>query len=268
MTVQKTFLPVLVALPLAFLSSANGATVVALYGTPGTAAANPVTSTSNQAGAISGLTVTNLTGSGMNSNGTQFSIRDNFPGGVFVTGSSPTGAGTTGGSQWINNTTGSWGAISLTPVSSAHYYQFSLTSSAGNLALDKLTFDWQTGINNSNLSGNFSYQVFYSVDGGVNFTAIGSQGTKAVGNQLGIGTTVTDWGTITNESIDLTGIPDSTSVFFRIAEGTDLNSGATGNLGQFFQNIQLTTVPEPGAWVSLLGGMGILMGLCRRRSMA
>jgi hypothetical protein len=53
------------------------------------------------------------------------------------------------------------------------------------------------------------------------------------------------------------------------ATGTNIRIAVVGNDGgdsnAVLQDITVQSVPEPGAWVSLLGGCGVLLGLSRRR---
>jgi hypothetical protein len=64
-------------------------------------------------------------------------------------------------------------------------------------------------------------------------------------------------------TIDLSGATVGQSIWLYIDSTT---ANASGGTEPWFDNVQvLTTVPEPGAWMSLLGGCGVLMGLRRRR---
>jgi hypothetical protein len=47
--------------------------------------------------------------------------------------------------------------------------------------------------------------------------------------------------------------------------GTNSSIFFGGGNGTSWDNFSVTVVPEPGAWVSLLGGCGVLLGLRRRR---
>lgn len=237
-------------------SASTEAATLALYATPTS------TNGTNAAGAVPNLaTVTALTGVGLTNNGTAIATRDAFGASQYVTGSSPAAAGGTAGSNWLWNNNQNWTAGG-TPVSGSHYFQFSLTAAAGSqLDLSTLSFNWQAAINNSALGNTFSYQVFYSTDG-TNYNALGSVGTKLVGNDLGA--SVTDWGTISAESVDLSGIADISTVTFRIAEASSTTT-TTGSFAFFYQNISVNgdVVPEPSA--ALLGSLGLLALLRRRR---
>jgi hypothetical protein len=58
-----------------------------------------------------------------------------------------------------------------------------------------------------------------------------------------------------------------TCSFFADSTAQKFNMGDTGggNNNAYVNAYQLRAVPEPGAWASLLGGCGVLLGLRRRR---
>lgn len=226
------------------------------------------TSEPNQSLPVGGLSVSALTGIKTTSSSDIFMVRDAFGAGLWITGSSPSGAGSAGGSYWIGGNTQNWGVV--TPSSGSHYYQFSLTPDSGyGLSLNSLSFDWQAAINNSATTASFTYRLFSSTDGGASFSAVGAQGSKSVGNALGA--SLTDWGTITNEVVDLTGVAAGAGVILRLAVGTDTNT-TSGSFAQFFQNIRIdgtvSAVPEPAAYGFSASFLLASVAMVRRRRVA
>jgi autotransporter-associated beta strand protein len=85
------------------------------------------------------------------------------------------------------------------------------------------------------------------------------------------------WSFATNEKFTFLDLGATTGTYTLItglasnpgeAGWTITNSGWVGNFSYNAGSINLavTAVPEPGAWVSLLGGCGVLLGLRRRRT--
>jgi hypothetical protein len=247
---------------LVFSASAEAA-VLALYGNTnagGTAASSTSpTSQSNAAAAVANLTTSSISGSGLNGNFGSFFLRNQFGANLWITGSSPSGAGSASSDLWIGVNNQNWGTVGAA-VSSAHYLEFTLTADVGKtLDLTNLTFSWQTGINNQTSILDFGYQLFASSNGG-SYASVGSAGTKSVSNALG---TSTDWGTHSSENIDINALDGANTVTFRLAMSNPINTTA-GSYVQFFRDVTVngSVVPEPSA--ALLGCMG-LMVLCRRR---
>lgn len=259
---KPTYLPLICLL---VCSTGADAAVLALYGNTNagsTAASNTsVTSQSNGAAAVPNLTVSAVTGVGLNGNFNTFFIRNQFGANLWISGSSPVGAGTASTDLWIGANNQNWGAVSA-PASTTHYLQFTLTADVGKtLDLSNLTFNWQAAINNQTDSLSFGYQLFASADGGA-YATVGSSGSKAVGNGLALST---DWGNITSENINLNSLDGANSVTFRLAMNNP-NDTTAGSYVQFFRNIAVngSVVPEPSA--ALLGGLGMLALLRRRRA--
>ncbi|MFD0896036.1 PEP-CTERM sorting domain-containing protein [Luteolibacter ambystomatis] len=145
-----------------------------------------------------------------------------------------------------------------TASSTADYFSFSLsTPGAETLSLTSFTFDYGVGTNTTGQSGNFHYAVFASVNGGA-YAQIGS--TFSTGN-LSLTQNVTN--VIGNRSVDLSSITGADSVAFRVWVGSTNASASTGSI---FQNIIVngSVVPEPSA--VMLGGLGVLVLMRRRRA--
>jgi hypothetical protein len=244
------------------------AAVLALYGntnhssTAGTGT-TPVSSQANGAAPVTNLTTTAITGNTTVSGNNTIFVRNQFGTDSWISGSSPLGAGAASSDLWVGANNRNW--TDGAPSSNDRYFQFTATATGGNtLDLDNLTFNWQAAISMQTVSATFSYQLFASVDGGA-YATVGSVGTKSVGN--GLGGTTTDWGTITLEDINLNGLDGATSVAFRLAMGADNGAATndTGSYAQLFRNITLNgqVIPEPSS--ALLGGLGLLVLLRRRR---
>lgn len=167
------------------------------------------------------------------------------------------GSWTFGGGGWLfaaGNTDGGNGVASST----ADYFNFTLTTpGTETLSLTSLTFDYGVGTNSTGITSNFYYAVFASVNGG-GFSQIGTtfntgslNMTQNATNNLGVQTT------------DLSSIIGADSVELRVwVSSTTANGGA----GSLFKNITVNgaVVPEPSA--ALLGGLGMLALLRRRRA--
>lgn len=225
-----------ILLPLLACSANANADVLALYANTAaasTAASNTaVTSQANAAAAVTGATASPITGSGLNANGTQFFLRNQFGANLWITGSSPTAAGPASSDLWLGVNNQNWGSIA-SPVSSAHYLEFTVTADSGKtLDMTNLTFSWQAAINNQTNVADFQYQLFASKDGGA-YAAVGSVGSKPVSNALALST---DWGTLSSENIDLNSLDGANVVTFRLAMNNPLTTTA-GSYVQFFRNI-------------------------------
>ncbi|BCU78414.1 PEP-CTERM sorting domain-containing protein [Luteolibacter sp. LG18] len=145
-----------------------------------------------------------------------------------------------------------------TASSTADYFSFSLaTPGTETLTLANLTFDYGVGTNSTAQSGTFYYAVFASVNGGA-YSQVGS--TFSTGN---LNLTQNTTNSIGNQSVNLSSISGADSVDFRIWVGSTNASSATGSI---FRNIVVngTVVPEPSA--ALLGCLGSLAVLLRRRT--
>jgi len=225
---------------LAFTTSAN-ADVLALYANTNAAStaasSTGVTTQSNAAATVSGVTAGAIAGSGLNAGGTQFFLRNQFGSGLWITGSSPTAAGPASSDLWLGVNNQNWGAVA-SPVSSAHYLEFTVTADAGKtLDLASLTFNWQAAINNQTSVLDFGYQLFASKDGGA-YASVGSGGSKSVSNAQALST---DWGTITSENVDINSLDGANTVTFRLAMSNPLNTTA-GSYVQLFRNITVNGV--------------------------
>lgn len=247
------------------VSTGADAAVLALYGNTnagGTGASSTsVTSQANAAAAVTNLTTSAISGSGLNANFNTFFVRNQFGTNLWISGSSPSGAGSASSDLWIGVNNQNWGTVGAA-VSSAHYLEFTLTADAGKtLDLTNLTFSWQAAINNQTSILDFGYQLFASADGG-SYASVGSGGTKSVGNALGVST---DWGTITSENINVNSLDGANTVTFRLAMNNPINTTA-GGYAQFFRNVTVNgaVVPEPSS--ALLGGLGLLALMRRRRA--
>lgn len=217
------------------------ADVIALYANTNVAStaasSTAVSSQVNGAAPVTGVTAGAIAGSGLNANGTQFFLRNQFGASLWVSGSSPTAAGPASSDLWLGVNNQNWGAVA-SPVSSAHYLEFTVTADTGlTLDMANLTFDWQAGINNQTNTANFGYQLFASKDGGA-YAPVGTAGSKLVGNALGAST---DWGAISNENIDLNSLDGANTVTFRLAMNNPLNTTA-GSYVQFLRNIMVNGV--------------------------
>jgi len=259
---KPTYLPLISML---VFSTGADATVLALYGSTNAgstvAFSTEVPTQTNAAAAVTNLTTSSISGSGLNVNGTQFFLRNQFGSSLWITGSSPTAAGSASSDLWIGVKNQGWGTVGAA-VSSAHFLEFTLTADTGKtLDLTNLTFSWQAAINNQTDILSFGYQLFASANGG-SYASVGSAGTKSVSNALALST---DWGTITSENIDINSLDGANTVTFRLAMNNPNNTGA-GSYVQFFRNITVngTVVPEPSA--ALLGGLGLLALMRRRRA--
>lgn len=260
--------PIFIFAAAIFAGHANGA-VLALYANTNAANTNAsntqVTSQSNGAAPVSGVTTTAITGNRLNNNSANFFVRNQFGTDLWITGSSPSGAGGASSDLWIGSQNQNWGnniSPGTTPATD-HYFQFGLVADPGQtLDLSNMTFNWQAGINNQTTTGDFRYQLFASVNGGA-YSSVNSLATKSVGN--GLGGSTTDWGTITIENIDLNSLDGAQSVTFRLAMGQSFNPGNSGSYVQLFRNITVNgaAIPEPSS--ALLGGLGLLALLRRRR---
>lgn len=244
------------------------AAVLALYGNTnhtgtGGTGTTPVASQPNGAAPVADLTVTAITGDLTVSSADTIFVRNQFGSGLWISGSSPAGAGTASSDLWVGANNRLWTDDVIS--NNNRYFEFTTTATGGKtLDLDNLTFNWQAAISNQTVSATFSYQLFASVNGGA-FGVVGSAGSKSVGDSLGGSTT--DWGTITAESINLDGLDGATSVAFRLAMGADNGPATndTGSYAQFFRNVTLNgqVIPEPSS--AIFGGFGWLMLLRRRR---
>lgn len=246
---------------LAVLSTGANAAVLALFGsTNHTSTAAIITAITTQASAhapVTDLTTTTLSSNQIDSTTSNFRTRNSFAG--YITGSSPAGEGAASSDLWLAGSSNGW-ASPTTLKSTANYYTFTLTAAPGNtLDLTNMTFDWQSAINNSNSTGTFQYQLFAATNGGSTYTAVGTAGSKFVGNALAL---ATDFGDITSENINLSSLTGSNSVDFRLALAMPV---ANGGFNHFFRNVTVngSVVPEPST--ALLGGLGMLVLLRRRR---
>ena len=178
-----------------------------------------------------------------------------------------------GGSGPVRTTNGSWtfgtdgwlcvnfqqDGANGTADSTGYYFGMTLdvTNPLG-LNLTSLTFDYGLGQNNgvAAQTGNFYYGVFASVNGGA-FSQIGSTFDSG---SITLAQNVTT--SLGNQNIDLSSITGAQNVALRVWVGS---TSAVPSGGSIFRNITVngTVVPEPST--ALLGGLGMLVLLRRRR---
>lgn len=214
------------------------------------------TTGANLAAPVAGITVTDLTSSGITF-GTVSSITRS--GETILTPAGPT-AGSAASSQWLNALNNQ--VANGSPVSTGDYFSFTLTADSGNLpGLTSLTFDMVTAAAASDGAIDGTYQLFAAADEG-SFTAVGLPGTAANPNDdIFPGGQDSSIGTVITANIDLTSLAPANSYEFRIALGD--NSGA-GVKTTWLQGIQVETIPEPSS-TALLGLGGLALILRRRR---
>lgn len=169
------------------------------------------------------------------------------------------GSWTFGGGGWLFANTGTDGANG-TASSTTDYFNFTLsTPGQETLSLTNLTFNYGVGSNATGVTSNFYYAVFASVNGGA-FTQLGS--TFDSGSLSLTQNATTNLGL---QTINLSSISGVDSVEFRVWVSSTFGNG---NTGAIFQNISVdgAVVPVPEPSITMLGGLGALALLRRRRN--
>jgi hypothetical protein len=169
---------------------------------------------------------------------------------------------TPSGSEWLNLDR-SFMATTPTPTNSGtDFIEFNISGTGGNtLDLTSLTFDSAVAVSNSATGFQFFYQLYASTDG-VNYSTVGGAGSSpAIGNN-----TTGDYLSATvMQSIDLTGLANSSTYYFQLYLGDNASTGSKAGLIQNFNlNGEIVAIPEPSITV-LVGAYGALLLVRRRR---
>lgn len=166
--------------------------------------------------------------------------------------------------------------IAATPVSTDDYLGFTLTANQNDLGLSDLSFDLGTSVgantNATNAQGTFenlttNVQVFYSIDSGTTFAAIGALHQSIADNSATGANNAGVFTGMNNFNVDLSSLPllDTTeTIEFRLAFG-DNRGGGSNVMGHYVDNVIIegAVIPEPGS-LALAGIAGLGM-LARRR---
>lgn len=156
-----------------------------------------------------------------------------------------------------NGDTDATAAFTGTAPPTTDYLGFTLTADAGfTIGLDTMTFDWGLGSNFGNMTTDFGYQIFASVDGGT-WSLVGGDVIASATYEFG------EFTALPTANVDMSGLATT-------ADGGDVevrlysySGGNTASHVLVFNQIEFNAIPEPST--TLLGGLGLLALLRRRR---
>jgi autotransporter-associated beta strand protein len=149
---------------------------------------------------------------------------------------------------------GGIGTLTIDSSGTASANMFSLSSGA------QLTFELDLGLQSDKilLSNGAANDIKFTLNT-INFSDLSTGNSLAAGQY-----TLFDAGSTSGAYTGLT--TDGSGVITAgLSIGTGLTAFPGSNLQVSGNKIVLNVVPEPGAWMSLLGGCGMLLGLRRRR---